>query len=194
MSNKYSLKAYYTLALLSLFIALICLGNSSYIYVKASLAQILIHHSWQKLTQDYNLNAAKPWPWADTYPVAKLYTDKQTLYVLNSISGESLSFGPGHYEQTVLPGTKGDSIVAGHRDTHFYFLQDMQLGDIIKAENYLGEEQKYQVQNIKIVDSSKEQVDISPSKNRLQLITCYPFNAIVAGGPLRYIVTATFIN
>jgi sortase A len=182
------------LALLSLIIAMVFLGNSGYIHAKATLAQMLIHNAWSDLQSDLNINNAKPWPWADTFPVAKLSTDNQTLYILSSTSGESLAFGPGHYQQSVLPGSKGDSIIAGHRDTHFAFLENIHLGDAIKAENYLGEKQNYRVQDVRIVDSTKEQIFIAPSINRLQLITCYPFDAIVTGGPLRYVVTASVIK
>lgn len=182
------------MAVISLVSAIILLGNSGYMSAKASLAQILIHHAWDNLQQDHNIDNAKPWPWADTFPIAKLSANKQILFVLNSTSGESLSFGPGHYPQSVLPGDKGDSVIAAHRDTHFAFLKNMVVGDIITAENYLGGKQNYQVQNIKIVNSSKEQLNINPSQNRLQLVTCYPFDALVAGGPLRYLVSASVIK
>lgn len=185
---------YKFLSIVSLMIAMVFWGNSSYIYAKATLSQHLIQKSWKQLLVDQNINKAKPWSWADTYPIAKLSINGRTLYILSSTSGESLSFGPGHDQQSVLPGSIGDSIIAGHRDTHFNFLEYSKLGDKLTAENYLGDIQNYQVENIRIVDSTKEHVVINSAKNRLQLITCYPFDAIVAGGPLRYIVTASVIK
>ncbi|CAG0984458.1 partial sortase A, partial [Rhodocyclaceae bacterium] len=42
-----------------------------------------------------------------------------------------------------------------------------------------------------IVDKSETRVLAQPpGETRLTLITCYPFDALRAGGPLRYVVTA----
>jgi sortase A len=121
-------------------------GNSAYIHLKAELSQVLIYNSWEQLLKDGNITNAKPWSWADTYPVAKISSLKhgEDIYVLNSTSGEALSFGPGHYTNTPLPANDGDSVIAGHRDTHFKFLKDVDIGDI------------FEVKDIKIVDSAKK--------------------------------------
>jgi sortase A len=46
------------------------------------------------------------------------------------------------------------------------------------------------VTNAKVMDSTREPLLIDPSSDSLTLVTCYPFDALVAGGPERYVVTA----
>lgn len=160
---------------------------------KAQLAQYLLENSWQKTNLT---NRPTPWPGADTFPVAKM-TIKRLAYsavVLHGVSGEALAFGPGHLSTSAPPGYRGNAVIAGHRDTHFSILKDLQHGDLIKIERTDGETITYRVTELKIVDESDVSVLNSGSEIELTLITCYPFNAVTAGGPLRYVISATSLR
>jgi sortase A len=162
--------------------------NGSYIMLKAGLAQHLISSSWERAKAG---EALKPWPWADTWPIARIRFKAEDLYVLAGAHGSALAFGPGHVDGTASPGTYGTSIVAGHRDTHFRGLELLNLGDPIELQgtgkNWLG----YVVKAIRIVDTRDEPgFLVSATDNKLILVTCYPFDAIYPGGPLRYVVEA----
>ena len=79
------------------------------IYLKAELAQyLLLEKAWTRTLQGEN--QVKPWPWADTWPVARLQLPKYgiDLIVLSGASGRTLAFGPGHVSTSAQPGTKGD--------------------------------------------------------------------------------------
>jgi sortase A len=41
-----------------------------------------------------------------------------------------------------------------------------------------------------VVDSRVQHMVLDPAVSRLTLVTCYPFDAVSAGGPLRYVITA----
>ena len=41
-----------------------------------------------------------------------------------------------------------------------------------------------------VVDSRRVRIEINADTPRLVLSTCYPFDALTAGGPLRYVVFA----
>lgn len=165
-------------------------GHGAYIYAKAALAQLLLRQAWQDTQQGQA--AVKPWPWADTYPVARLTMPQQDvdLIVLAGASGRTLAFGPGHVDGTPLPGAAGNSVLSAHRDTHFAFLQHVQLGDEFSVENAQGQKKRYVARATRIVDQSDVSVMLATTEAELTLVTCYPFDAIRAGGPLRYIVTA----
>lgn len=180
----------------SLLLALLLFSKSGYMYLKAELSQHLIAKAWDEVLIDGNLSKAKPWSWADTYPIAKITSkrDNKSLYILEGTSGEALAFGPGHYEGTALPAEDGDSVIAGHRDSHFSFLENAKIGDIFSVQNYKNTKAVYQIEEIKIVDSSKENLEIKEHINRLQFITCYPFNAIKSGGVMRYVLYAKRIT
>ncbi|MGH1538617.1 MAG: class GN sortase [Gammaproteobacteria bacterium] len=164
-------------------------GSGSYIYAKAHLAQLLLNHAWSKTLRGGT--QVKPWGWADTYPVAKITFDNEDkqYIVLAGGSGRTMAFGPGHVSSTPLPGNGGNSVIAGHRDTHFGVLQNLQLGDEIQVQ-VPKQHIHYKVVNTSIVNQSQTEIMHNSNVELLTLITCYPFNALQAGGPLRYIVQA----
>ena len=47
--------------------------------------------------------------------------------------------------------------------------------------------------DIKIIDSDQQDITVHHNQAEIKLITCYPFDTPIAGGPLRYIVTAKLI-
>lgn len=155
-----------------------------WLYAKAALAQQLIAHAWRE--QLHSGVETRAWPWADTRPVAQLSWPRGEveLIVLEGIQGEALAFGPGLVtSDAVLTGL----IIAGHRDTHFRFLAKLQIGDELLLQQR-DSSQRYRIEALRVVDSSIEQLQID--SDELVLVTCYPFDAIRAGGPLRYRVSA----
>jgi sortase A len=174
-------------------VGLVCLGHSGWIYTKAFIAQQLIGTAWQRV-QAGDLDA-KPWRWADTRPVAKLTLGSGTraLLVLEGSSGRNLAFGPVHDPASVLPGQWGNSVIEGHRDTHFSALRDLRLGDRVRIELPDGRRASFAVTHLQVVDSRRSRIALDSEAPRLTLVTCYPFDAVRPGGPLRYVVTADWI-
>jgi len=178
--------------------SLLCLGfwqfgQGAYIPAKAWVAQELMQRAWRK-AGDGNGQPA-PWPWADTWPVARMSAKGGDieLIVLEGGSGRTLAFGPGHLSISALPGETGNSIIAGHRDTHFQFLQFMQVGESIQVELPDGRRHLFQVTSIDVVDSRRGSLILDTDVPTLSLVTCYPFDAMRAGGPMRYVVSARMI-
>ena len=108
-------------------------------------------------------------------------------------SGRTLAFGPGHLGASALPGDVGNSVIAGHRDTHFAFLGDIEPDELIGVESFDGVRHLYKVTGTYIVDSRKGSLQLDTNLSVLTLVTCYPFDALEAGGPLRYVVTARML-
>lgn len=174
---------------LLLALAAVLLGNAGYLHAKAALAQVLLERAWQRqLAGD---TAAKPWPWADTRPLARLRVASLDIdqIVLAGDSGRSLAFGPAWSEASALPGSGGTSVISGHRDTHFSFLENIDNGDIVEIE-HAGTRLRYRVAGHAIVDARRMRIATHAGGDRLLLVTCYPFDDWVAGGPLRYVVEA----
>ena len=166
------------------------LGQGAYIPAKAWLAQELMQRAWVRTGAGEGRPA--PWPWADTWPVARLTAKARgvDLIVLAGGSGRTLAFGPGHLGASALPGEVGNTIIAGHRDTHFRFLKDVEPGELIRVETAAGQGHLYEVTSVDIVDSRKGSLLLDTQAAMMTLVTCYPFDAREAGGPLRYVVTA----
>lgn len=179
-------------ALMASLLAVGCweIGKGSWVYAKAGLAQLLLQRAWSRaLSGD---PSPKPWPWADTWPVARLQMDRLAvdLIILAGAHGRTLAFGPGHVSSTALPGQPGSMIVTGHRDTHFRFLQRVRLNDELDLTGADGIRQRYKVTDIRIMDSRRDAIALESHGHAVLFVTCFPFDAIEVGGPLRYLVKA----
>ncbi len=170
------------------------LGGAAYIHAKAWLAHDWIAMAWARTLAGER--AAKPWPWADTWPVARLTVPRLSVdtFVLAGGSGRTLAFGPGHVDGSPLPGEAGTSLIAGHRDTHFRFLADLLPGDDLLVEDRAGTTRRYRVTATDVVDARSVLIDAIGWGRRLVLTTCYPFEALTTGGPLRYVVFAEHVD
>ncbi len=169
------------------------LGQGAYIPAKAWLAQELMQRAWSRAAEDDERQV--PWPWADTWPVARLLAKSGDvdLIVLAGGSGRTLAFGPGHLSASALPGELGNSVIAGHRDTHFNFLRDLEMGESLLIENISGRKHIYKVIGIDVVDARRGSLLLDTDVAILSLVTCYPFDGSEAGGPMRYVVTAKLV-
>lgn len=165
-----------------------------YIFAKAQLAQVLIAYSWQQQLQP-NQNPQPPWPWADTVTVAKLNVPRLNIeqYVLAGTGGNSLAFGPGWMINSAAIGA-GTSIIAGHKDTHFKFLQHLQIGDTITAQASDGRNLHYTVSDSSVVNIHTEPLTTGSNQLALILISCYPFNHVQSDDNFRYRVRAQAVS
>ncbi len=165
-------------------------GQGLYIKAKAVLAQVLLERAWSRALAGED--AAKAWPWADTWPVAKISLPriKQKAIVLNNASGEAMAFGPGLVAGTPLPGRPGTSVISGHRDTHFEFLRNVRQGDTIEVMTRTDKRITYKVDYMEVVDASASGIEPNAPGEKLALVTCWPFDD-KNPGPLRYVVYAS---
>jgi sortase A len=175
-------------------IGLACWGEAGWIHLKAALAQELIARAWQR--SQAGDRDTRPWPWADTRPIAKLSAapEPRGLMVLDGASGRNLAFGPVHDPASVLPGETGNSVIEGHRDTHFRFLENLKLGDQLRIDRVHRPAEWFTVTDLRVVDSRRWRIELDADSARLTLVTCYPFHALKSGSPLRYVVTADLIG
>jgi len=173
----------------SLLLGSLCLAWGYWIPTKAILAQVLLEWAWNKSIESGSV--VKPWPWADSWPVGRLRQDRLgvDLIVLEGASGEALAFGPGRLEAGGKLGGDLHSVLAGHRDTSFSFLQDLRIGDTLDVENRDGET-SYTVSSTTVLPATELYLD-SQRHQSLSLVTCYPFDAILPGTTMRFLVTAS---
>jgi len=170
--------------------ALLFFGRGVWIYAKASLAQILLRRAWARTVQGGK--EVRPWPWADTWPVARLRSRRlhEDFIVLAGASGRTLAFGPGHLDGTADPGADGNCVLSAHRDTQFAFLRKLESGDPVELETPDRRRHIYRVFDRQVVHKRQVGVLAETPEPTLTLVTCYPFFAVAPGGPLRYVVRA----
>ncbi|MCI5222680.1 MAG: class GN sortase [Candidatus Electrothrix sp. AR4] len=189
MNERWSQRLVRILTGLLILLGILLCGKGGWIHAKALLAQLLLRQAWeQTLRRGEPVN---PWPWADTWPVARLRVQKynQDIMVLAGQSGEALAFGPGILEAGAEPGQAGTCILAAHRDTHFSFLHKVRAGDIFTLEDRHGKSWQYRVSSTAVRRAEDLYLE-QQTTAQLALITCYPFQAVHPGTQQRYLVMA----
>lgn len=165
------------------------LGYGVYIEAKAWVAQQLLQRAWTQTLE--GTDHVAPWPWADTWPVARLRQERLDVdqIVLAGASGRTLAFGPGYMFVSDAPGSGGNTVLSGHRDTHFRFLADLKVGDRLELTDQRGKVLQYAVYQEEVIDEH-DTTALQSDGHQLTLITCYPFDAVMPGGSQRFVVKA----
>lgn len=166
------------------------IARSAYIPAKAAAAQLLLDRAFDRAMQGEQ--RARPWSWADTWVSAKIEIPRlgASTVALESASGQALAFGPGHVLGSAEVGEPGTSVYAAHRDTHFRYLRDVQIGDVIRVTRVGQRTFNYRVTGTRIAPHDASGIERErEGTSTLALVTCYPFEAITHG-PERYIVEA----
>jgi sortase A len=172
-----------------LLLAAVYIVDGSWIKIKAEVAQVLLKRAWQETVEGGE--KVKPWPWADSWPVARLQVERLGIdcIVMEGDSGEVLAFGPGHISESSKPLAEGNCTLVGHRDTSFAFLKELEKGDTLVLQNVKGNRLEYKVVStlIKKDEDLYLEETVTPW---LTLITCFPFDGVRAGTSMRFVVFA----
>ncbi|MEE8515407.1 MAG: class GN sortase [Alphaproteobacteria bacterium] len=163
-------------------------AGALWIPAKAALAQHLLERAWQRTLQGRMM--AVPWPWADTWPVARLTLRGRAVIVLANSGGEGLAFGPTHVAGSAAPGGIGAVVVSAHRDTHFRDLDRLRPGEVIGLEARDGKLRRYRVTGSRILAKPELAIPTSEAANTLVLVTCWPLDGIDPGTAKRFVLFA----
>ena len=174
-------------------VGIILFGDGAYIHAKAWLAQVLLERAFDRSIATGQ--PVKPWSWADTWPIARIEVKRigASAIVLEGTSGQALAFGPGHLDRTADAGERGIAVYAAHRDTHFRFLRDVSIGDVIEITRADGKHFRYRADASSVVRFDASGIDPATQDHELVLTTCWPFDAVTPG-PERYILHATLME
>jgi sortase A len=125
----------------------------------------------------------------DGDPIAIIKIDKIGLnhVVVEGTNKGDLQKGPGHYNNTPLPGQQGNAAIAGHRTTYgapFNRLDELKVGDKIVLETVRGtftyevSKDPYPVRpsDVSVINPEKDPSDPTGNKllAELTLTTCHP--------------------
>jgi sortase A len=122
--------------------------------------------------------------------IAALFIPRVELsaVVLHGSDDQTLRRGPGHLEDTAMPGQAGNVVIAGHRDSFFRPLRKVRLGDDLFLDTPDGRLQ-YRVTRLRVVQPRDLSVLAPTDEEVLTLITCYPFG-LLGSAPDRFVVRA----
>ena len=128
-------------------------------------------------------------------PLGRIEIPRADVYaaILDGVDAGTLDRAVGHVPGTAFPGAdKGRVALAGHRDTFFKHLGDLQKGDTIRLAAG-GSTHEYRVESIQVVKPTQTDVLAPTREPMLTLITCYPFQ-YVGSAPERFIVHARMVS
>ncbi len=108
--------------------------------------------------------------------------------VEEGVDEATLARAVGHIPGTALPGETGNIGIAGHRDTFFRKLKDLQPKDEIDLTTHSGRF-RYTVDSLTVVEPGDVSVLEAKGGKILTIVTCFPFQYI-GNAPRRFIVHA----
>ncbi len=117
----------------------------------------------------------KPLP-GDAIGKITLPTINKSYLVVEGTDTNDLRKGPGHYDDTPLPGNGGTVGIAGHRTTHgapFREIDKLNRGDEVVVDTTDGRF-IYEVEKTRIVDPTNLSVKDKVGYERLILSACHP--------------------
>lgn len=108
----------------------------------------------------------------------------------------TLNKGVGTYKDDVgvgIPGEGKTILLAGHNNTFFNGLQQVEVGDIVTIETHYGT-YTYEVTDMQVKDyQDSTAYDFTRTDENLIMYTCYPFDAL-GFTPDRYFVYAKYVS
>lgn len=111
--------------------------------------------------------------------------------VVEGASRKSLKLGPGHMQNSAVPGSSGNAVIVAHRDTFFRHLDDLKEGDEIDLQRR-GEVFRFAVTGRRVVEPTDLSALQTSTSAELTLITCYPMH-YVGPAPKRLVVVARLV-
>ncbi len=112
--------------------------------------------------------------------------------IVEDYDPQTLVRGVGHVPGSALPGGLGNLVLAGHRDTFFRPLRNVQAGMVIEVVTAAGR-YRYMIDRTEVVTPDRVEVLDIGERPEMTLITCYPFE-YVGSAPKRFIVHAHLLS
>ena len=180
-----------TVSAILLLIGIGLLGYVGHEYWAMHREQQMLQRQWitEQPTASSKLTAANKDDGLTRVSIPKINLD---LIVVEGTNHKALRLGPGHLDNTPLPGDAGNSVISAHRDTFFRHIYELAKGDDIQIRRN-GRTYTFQVMGKKIVQPDDLSVIRNTPDTRLTLITCYPIYYI-GPAPKRLIVTAKLVD
>ena len=183
------------LALLVLERLLLLVALAAFGYVAGTMGGAALYQDYESRQLDAVLRGVHPAATATTPAITRRVLGRLEIprlgvstIVRDGEDARTLQLAVGHIAGTSLPGAPGNMGLAGHRDTFFRRLREINPGDLIRLVAVEGTF-TYAVESTEIVDPDDLWVLDPTPEPSLTLVTCYPFTYL-GSAPERFIVRA----
>ena len=170
-------------------LGIFALGYAGFVYADSHAYQAL---EMKKIRQAGRL--AGPRVLAEGDVIGEIQVPRLGLsaIVVQGDSPANLRRAVGHLSKSAMPGEWGNVALAGHRDTFFRPLRDIQVDDEIRFKTP-EHSFEYIVESIQVVAPRDIRVLEPSSGHELTFITCFPFR-YVGPAPKRFVVRAREVD
>jgi sortase A len=158
----------------------------------AKQAEQQAEQQWDQVVESQPVVPAHKVPKGETFARLSISRLGGRWAVIEGADRVELKKGPGHLINTALPGSRGNCVIAGHRDTQFRILRDVEIGESITVESG-GHTYIYRVTDRRVVSPSDTRSLYPTLAPTLTLVTCYPFY-FVGPAPKRFVVRAKLVS
>ncbi|MGG4166078.1 class D sortase [Rossellomorea vietnamensis] len=118
---------------------------------------------------------------------------KKELPIIEGTDESELERGVGHYSTTKLPNQQDRIFLAGHRDTVFKKMGELQKGDKLTIQMEAGTHTYEIYETLVVKETDLSVLEPTAPEEVLTLSTCYPFEYLSSTTD-RYIVNARRIE
>lgn len=187
------LSLYHKVLLAITLIAISLFAQGIYKEGKVIVTQRLLSFAWASHLQDGETH--KPWPWAESGPIAQLSIAGQApLIVIKGASARHLALAPAWMVSSSGFGQAGNSVVLADNDRYFKQLKDVKLNSYLTLDTYPNLQLDYQVIATKIVNKKDLSALDVADQEILTLVTNYPLQSRISNSELRFVVIAKRIK
>jgi len=158
----------------------------------AKQAEQQAEQQWDRVVESQPVAPAHKFRAGETFARLSIGRLGGRWVVVEGADRVDLKKGPGHLINTALPGSRGNCVIAGHRDTQFRMLRNVEIGESITIESG-GRNYVYRVTDRRVVSPSDTRSLFPTPTPTLTLVTCYPFY-YVGPAPKRFIVRAELVS
>lgn len=169
---------------------LVCTGTAIFIVVGAETHQSPLVREWT----EPGFQSAGDRVICPPGAVARLRFGRQhrDVFVWGDEHPDHIAKGPVWLRLTRSFASTGNTVVAGHRDTHFRFLKDVKVGDTFDVDQD-AMHLTFRISMIRIVTPADRALLAPTAEKTVTLVTCYPFY-VVGRADRRMIVRAELVT
>ena len=146
-------------------------------YLNMYLTQVSLEKQWERQASAAVAPGKLAAPRIQMLTRLQIPKIKLDAIVVEGVSRRQLAKGPGHLEETAVPGEAGNAVITAHRDTFFRHIFELNEGDEIVVRR--GDQHfRFQVTGKKIVEPDDVSLLTPTPDAQLTLLTCYPPNYV----------------
>jgi len=172
-------------------LAVFFIGTAFYIPAKAMLSRQLLERAWTRTLAEHG-RVSKPWPWATSWPVARLWIPRHAVDEIVQegavLSDQEHDRGTGLY--STVDRNSGTVMINAVGGEDARMAGNIALGESLQLQDETGELSSYRVEDLQIIDIRYTAISMPHDGKWLMLVVRFPFGSGSDDSGKRYVISA----